>query len=81
MQALRPARLYCILLIVTNSIKQIPKKRGRPATGKNPAVVVRFPPAIIGTIDEWAASTGDGVSRSEAIRRLVDLGLAKGKAR
>lgn len=65
---------------MTKSIKQIPKKRGRPATGKNPAVVVRFPPAIIGTIDTWAAKAEPAVTRSEAIRRLVELGLkAKGK--
>jgi len=67
---------------MTKSIKQMPKKRGRPATGNNPSVVVRFPPAIIDTIDAWAAKADDGVSRSEAIRRLVELGLkANGKAR
>ena len=60
---------------MAKSIKQIPKKRGRPATGKNPAVVVRFPPKIIDTIDAWAAKAGDDVSRSEAVRRLVELGL------
>lgn len=67
---------------MAKSIKQIPKKRGRPATGKNPAVVVRFPPTVIGTIDSWAAKAGDDVTRSEAIRRLVELGLkAKGVKR
>ena len=63
------------------SIKQIPKKRGRPATGKNPAVVVRFPPAIIGTIDAWGAASEQPMTRSEAIRRLVELGLQKGKGK
>jgi hypothetical protein len=59
-----------------------PKKRGRPATGKSPAVVVRFPPALIATIDTWAGKAGDVVTRSEAIRRLVELGLkAKAKAK
>lgn len=60
---------------------QIPKKRGRPATGNNPAVVVRFSPPVIDTIDQWAATIDDGITRSEAIRRLVQMGLAKGKAR
>ncbi|WP_428661219.1 hypothetical protein [Reyranella sp.] len=38
-------------------------------------MVVRFPPAIIDTIDEWAAKAGDDVTRSAAIRWLVELGL------
>jgi len=66
---------------MAQSINQIPKKRGRPATGNNPAVVVRFSPPVIATIDEWAAKVGEGITRSEAIRRLVELGLAKGGKR
>ena len=58
-----------------------PKKRGRPATGKSPAVVVRFPPALIATIDTWAGKAGDVVTRSEAIRRLVELGLKRRRRR
>jgi len=62
------------------TVKQ--KKRGRPATGVDPLVGVRFPQGAIDAIDAWAAKAGDDVSRSEAIRRLVDLGLkAKGKGR
>lgn len=42
----------------------------------------RFPQDQIAAIDAWAAKAGDDVSRSEAIRRLVELGLkAKGKVR
>ncbi len=53
-------------------------KRGRPATGRDPLVGVRFPVSAIYEIDGYAE--GSGVSRSEAIRRLVELGLkAKGK--
>jgi hypothetical protein len=36
---------------------------------------------MIETIDEWAARAGDQITRSEAIRRLVDLGLKAKKAR
>ncbi len=62
------------------TVKQ--KKRGRPPTGVDPLVGVRFPQPMIDTIDAWAAKAGDDVSRSEAIRRLVDLGLkAKGGKR
>jgi metal-responsive CopG/Arc/MetJ family transcriptional regulator len=39
----------------------------------------RFPAALTEAIDKWAASNGD-IGRSEAMRRLVELGLkAKGK--
>jgi len=55
-----------------------PKKRpGRPATGTDPLVSARLPEAVITAIDEWAERHG-AESRSEAIRRLVELGL-KGK--
>jgi hypothetical protein len=62
------------------TVKQ--KKRGRPATGVDPLVGVRFPQSAIDSIDAWAAKAGADVSRSEAIRRLVALGLkAKGAKR
>jgi hypothetical protein len=48
-------------------------KGGRPATGKDPLISARVPPATIGAIDTWAGN--NGVTRSEAIRRLVELGL------
>jgi len=35
----------------------------------------RFDPAMVAAIDAWAAKAGDDVTRSEAIRRLVELGL------
>jgi Ribbon-helix-helix protein, copG family len=55
--------------------KSQPKKRpGRPATGTDPLISTRAPTAVIAAIDAWAAS--NGASRSEAIRRLVELGLA-----
>lgn len=53
--------------------KVTPKRRGRPATGKNPLVSTRMPTALIEEIDAWADS-GE-VKRSEAIRRLVEIGL------
>ena len=57
------------------SIKVIPKKRrGRPATGKDPQVVVRMPAALIAEVDAWG--TANDAMRSEAIRLLVKLGLS-----
>jgi hypothetical protein len=63
------------------SIKVQPKKRrGRPATGKDPLLTVRAPKATIRAIEDWA--TKNAVTRSEAVRRLVELGLTvKMKAR
>jgi hypothetical protein len=55
------------------SIKVHPKKRGRPATGKDPLISARVPAAIVTSIEAWGAMKG--VTRSEAIRRLVELGL------
>jgi predicted DNA binding CopG/RHH family protein len=54
--------------------KVIPKKkRGRPATGKDPLVALRLPDSMIAAIDRAAES--DGVSRSEKIRRLIEKSL------
>jgi hypothetical protein len=56
------------------SIKVMPKKsRGRPATGKDPQVVLRMPAALIEAVEAWGA-TNDAI-RSEAIRRLLEIGL------
>ena len=52
----------------------IPKKRGRPATGKDPLVATRMPPGLIRAIDDWAARHANG-SRSEAIRHLLEQAL------
>jgi Arc/MetJ-type ribon-helix-helix transcriptional regulator len=56
--------------------KSIPvkPKRGRPATGKDPFVGIRLPPKLIDEIEKWSGQH-DAASRSDAIRRLVELGL------
>jgi len=61
--------------------KVVPKKRrGRPATGRDPVTAIRLSKALRQTVDKWAEKQDDRPSRSEAIRRLVELGLkAKGK--
>ena len=59
---------------MTKSIKVTPKKsRGRPPTGKDPHVTARMPNELIAQVESWA--TANDASRSEAIRRLVELGL------
>lgn len=57
------------------SITVKPKKRGRPATGVDPFVGVRFPQELLDTIDAWGAASEQPMTRSEAIRRLVERGL------
>ena len=61
---------------MNKSIKVPPKKkgRGRPATGgRDPHVTVRMPQTLIDEADTWADA--NDIGRSEAIRRLVSLGL------
>jgi len=41
----------------------------------------RFDPATVAAIEAWAAASGQPMTRSEAIRRLVELGLQKGKGK
>ncbi len=61
-----------------NTISVGPKRRGRPATGRDPFVKVRMPPDIIQAIERWAAKSQD-LDRSAAIRSLVELGLHAGR--
>jgi hypothetical protein len=55
------------------STKVAPKKRGRPGTGKDPHMAARMPPQLIAQVEAWAAA--NDTSRSDAFRRLVELGL------
>jgi hypothetical protein len=64
--------------------KATPKTRGgkrpgagRPATGKDPVLTLRAPQAFTGRVEDWAKRQVDKPSRSEALRRLVELGLKK----
>jgi hypothetical protein len=61
------------------SIKVAHKKRpGRPPTGKDPHMAARMPPALIAEVEAWGKA--HDATRSEAFRKLVELGLkAKGK--
>ncbi len=53
------------------------KKVGRPVTtGKGMQIGMRWHKPLLGTIDRWAAGQDDKPGRPEAIRRLVQLGLA-----
>lgn len=51
------------------------KSRGRPPTGQDPVSAVRLPADLTREVDVWATKNR-APSRSEAIRRLVELGLS-----
>ena len=51
------------------------KKRGRPATGKDPQVVLRMPAKMRGDIVKWGQKQPDKPLFSEAARRLIELAL------
>jgi hypothetical protein len=52
------------------------KRRGRPATGRDPVTAIRLSDDLRRRVDAWAAKQPDGPGRSEAIRRLVEIALA-----
>jgi hypothetical protein len=78
-----PRLAFRISWIMAKSIRDIPKKRrGRPSTGgRRDGILVRLEPDQFDKLDAWIAKQKDkaALSRPEAIRRLVELGL-KGKA-
>jgi hypothetical protein len=53
-----------------------PKKRGPPATGKGEPILVRLQPAQLAALDAWMGRQDAGLSRPEAIRRLLEQALA-----
>src|ERR1700749_2037736 len=57
------------------SAKGTPKKRGRPATGKDPLMGFRASPEMRASVVRWAENQPDQPTLSEAIRRLVELVL------
>jgi hypothetical protein len=70
---------------MSKSIRDIPKtKRGRPkTTGQGAGIMVRAHDEFLSSLDAWITKQKEpGLSRPEAIRRLVELGLSvkqKGK--
>src|SRR5437868_10099169 len=62
-------------------VRALPKKkRGRPATGRDPVTAIRLPEDLRVRVEAWATEQRDTPSRSEAIRRLVEIGLAGARA-
>jgi hypothetical protein len=78
-----PRLAFVISQTMTKSIRDSKKSKpkiGRPkTTGPGQAQVVRMHDQQIAAIDAWIALQDTEISRPEAIRRLVELGLANGK--
>jgi hypothetical protein len=70
---------------VKNAIpKKVGGKRpgaGRPATGSYPPRTFRLSDEFMASLDAWAACQDDLPTRSEAIRRLVEMVLLKAKGK
>jgi hypothetical protein len=56
--------------------KVIPKKSGRPATGRDPVMSLRMPPEVRAKVESWKNAQNEKLSLSKAIIRLVMRGLA-----
>jgi hypothetical protein len=54
------------------------KRRGPAPTGKGTLLGVRLQPPQLAALDAWSNKQGASMTRPEAVRRLVELGL-KGK--
>lgn len=65
-------------MIMKRPPKPIQNKKDRASTPEEPFSAVQLPAKLTAAIDKWAAAQGIA-SRSEAIRRLLELGLASSK--
>lgn len=64
-------------IILYNTIMKSAKKKRKPGpkpTGKTPVIALRLSPALTAKLDAWAARKG--YSRSDAIRAMIENGLA-----
>ena len=67
---------------MAKSIRATKKRRGRPkTTGIGAQIGMRWHQPALDEIDAWAARQDGAPSRTEAIRRLVELGLKTKPAR
>src|SRR5262249_23485228 len=66
------------LLLTKNMVKSRKRKRktrGRPRTGIRPMVGVRVSNQTRAAVKRWASMQVDKPTLSEALRRLIDIGL------
>jgi hypothetical protein len=68
---------YKIIMSAVNSAKKPVK--GRPVVDSE-AVNVRIERDMLGALDDWRRGQSDLPSRPEAIRRLIEVGLAAARS-
>ena len=74
--ALSPACILCTRIIMAKQEKSVHKKRGRPAgRSYGETIPMRLSPALKDKVEGWAEKQPDKPSRSEALRRLIELAL------
>src|SRR5262245_7261463 len=62
--------------IMAASIRDIPKRRGRPkTTGRGEGILVRLHAAQVAALDAWIGRQAAAFSRPSAIRHLLDQAL------
>jgi len=76
----RQAALLCKQFMLNinrmrRSISSRRKKGGRPATGHDPMVGLRMSKETRAAVRKWASTQHDKPNFSEAVRRLIDVGL------
>jgi hypothetical protein len=72
---------YMIMMISsTRKTKEAKKTRGRPRVD-SAKIMVAVPPPLLAELDVFRSRLGDTPGRPEAIRRLMELGLAAKKKR
>ena len=70
-----------VTIIMKRSIRGTKKSRGRPkTTGTGVQIAMRWQSLELTLIDSWIEKHAPDLSRPEAIRRLVEIGL-KAKAK
>ena len=60
-------------------VKQKIRGRGRPASGHDPVRGLRLPNELWARVGYWADREEKKPNRSEAIRRLIELGLERSR--
>jgi hypothetical protein len=71
--------VYTDYMAKSISVHTKKRGRGRPATGHDPAVTTRLPVEVLVKVEKWAVD--NECQRSQAIARLVQLGLAAAEKR
>jgi hypothetical protein len=65
---------YTIFMKTSIAVHQKKRGRGRPATGRDPAVTIRVPKEVLTAATKWGEEQGIA-SRSETLVNLIQRGL------